>query len=358
MLEERGELPAALAEFERSGSLLQSLLEGGRADTDLRAKASDAANDRGRVLFSLGRPAEAVQAHQLAVQSLGGVEPKSRDGRFALAKANLYLGRAQEAVGAAKDAQAAFRENLVRARALRTDFPQDLELEDYLAISLNDLGRITRLGGHPEEAEVLAVEALALSQAALARDPENAIRLDGLSASHSFLGRAREDQDKLEAALAEYREDVKLSERLLAKEPENAFIQAALADGLTNVGRVERKQGHGAAARELHSRALALREALVKSDQSFQVDVGVSRLELGRVQALEGKDPGESFQRALEIFQVSGGAEDAPAKQRGRLAQVLIELGRLEEARPIVAALRAAGAADVELRGLASKHGL
>jgi tetratricopeptide (TPR) repeat protein/predicted Ser/Thr protein kinase len=358
VLEERGELAPALTEFELSGSLLHSLVERGLADADLRATAGDAANDRGRVLFSLGRPGDAVKAHLQAVQGLGNVEPTSRDGRFALAKSNLYLGRAQEAVGAPKEAQAAFSENLVRARALRADFPQDLELEDYLSISLNDLGRVTRLSGQPAEAEVLAVEALALNQAALARDPENAIRLDGLSASHAFLGRAREDQDKLEGALAEYREDVKVSERLLAKEPGNAFTQAALADGLTNVGRVERKQGHTLAARQMHARSLELRETLAKTDESFQVEVGVSCLELGRVLVLEGKDPGESFKRALEIFRVSGGAQDAPAKQRGRLAQVLIELGRLDEARPIVAALRASGAADAELRTLASKHGL
>ncbi|MDP1827473.1 MAG: protein kinase [Archangium sp.] len=356
--EQRGELAVALTEFELASSLLQALLDRAPADADLRARAGDAANDEGRVLYALGRPADAVKAHRRGVEGLQGVEPKTRDVRLALAKSYLYLGRAQEAVGAARDALASFSENLGRARALRTDFPQDLELEDYLSISLNDLGRITRLGGKPAEAEVLATEAVALSEAALARDPENAIRLDGLSAAHSFLGRAREDQDKLEGALSEYREDVKISERLLAKEAENAFVQAALADGLTNVGRVERKQGHAPAARELHGRALALREALAKSDESFQVDVGVSCLELGRVQRLEGQDPRASLVRALEIFQKAGGADDAPAKQRGRLAQVLIELGRLEDARPIVRALTATGAADAELRALASKHGL
>jgi len=358
VFEERGELDQALLEFERSGTLLQSLVERHLADADLRAKAGDAANDRGRVLYALGRPAEAVKAHQLALENLREVQATTRDVRFARAKAELYLGRAQEAVGAAKEAQAAFTQNLAAARALHADFPQDLELEDYLAISLNDLGRALRLAGAPEQAEALAVEALAFSQAALARDPENAIRIDGLSASHSFLGRAREDQGKLEGALTEYREDVKVTERLLAKEPANAFAQAALADGLTNVGRVERKLGHATLAREAHQRALQLREELTKSDESFRVDVGVSRLELGRVAVLEGKDPAASFKVALEILQQAGGAEDAPAKQRGRFAQVLLELGRLEDARPIVAALRAAGAADAELRALAAQRGL
>ena len=358
VFEERGELAAALVEFEHAGSELRSPLEGAPADAELRANLGEAENDRGRVLFALGRPAEAVPVHRLALQHLEGIATPSRDVRFSQTKGFIYLGRALEALGSEKEAEAAFTENLVRARGLHTEFPQDLELEDFLAISMNDLGRVTRLAGRPSEAEALAVDALALSQAALARDPENAIRIDGVSASHSFLGRAREDQGKLDGALMEYREDVKLSERFLAKEPENAFAQAALADGLTNVGRVERKQGHAAASREAHVRALGLRDSLAKSDPSFQADVGGSYLELGRVRRLEGKDPGELFQRALHFFSAVGGVEEAPVKQRGRLAQVLIELGRLEDARPLVAALRTSGAADAELRELASRHGL
>ncbi len=360
VLEERGELDAALKEFELEASLLKPLEASG--NPTLLAKAGDSANDRGRILYFLGKPAEAVTAHQLALERLKPLPApegiKGRDLRLVLAKTWLYLGRAQEGVGHAKDAEAGFRENLTHARALRKDFPEDLELEDYLAVSLNDLGRITRLAGHPEESEQLATEALTLSQAALARDPQNAIRIDGLSASHSFLGRAREDQGKLEGALAEFLEDAKLSEGLLAREAENTFAQASLADGLTNVGRVERKLKQLAKSRDSHTRALQLREALLKADESFKPDVGVSHLELGRLLALEGKDARPEWEIALGIFKELGSAEAAPAKQRGRLAQVLIELGQVDQARPLVESLRATGACDAELRALALKKGL
>ena len=356
VLEERGELEPALAQFERCAALFEPLTAS--QDPLVLSKAGEVANDRGRVLYFLGRPAEAVTAHQLALDRLKGLDLQGREPRLGFAKSWLYLGRAQEGLGAAKEAEVAFRENLTEARALRKSWPEDLELEDFLAVSLNDLGRITRLGGHPEEAEQLALEALSLAQLSLARDPENAIRLDGLSASYSFLGRAREDQGKLDGALTAFGEDVKLSEKLLAKEPENAFAQAALADGLTNVGRVERKVGQVPKARAAHSRALALREVLVQGDSSFQADVGVSRLELGRLLKLEGKDPAPEWNIALGIFSELGNAEDSPAKQRGRLAQVLIELGRLDEARGLVTRLMQSGACDAELRALASARGL
>lgn len=353
--EARGELDASLQEFDQ----VLSLLEGVPAqEPRVVALAGDAWNDRGRVLYFLGRYDEALASHQSAAKFLDGAKETGRDPDFARAKTRMYVGRALEALGRLKDAEESFRKNLERARALHAQFPQDIELDDNMAIALNDLGRVLRLQGRPAEAEPLAVEAVQFSERALARDPENAVRIDGLAASHSFLGRAREELGRLEEALREFHADVKLSDRLLAREPENALVQAALADGLTNVGRCERKLGHLKEARRAHVRALGLRDGLAEKDPSFKVDVAISRLELGRVQRDGGDNPQASFSAALTVFQEVGQAPDAPAKLRGRLAQVLIELGRLDEARTIVEALRSSGALDLELRDLAAQNGL
>jgi tetratricopeptide (TPR) repeat protein len=252
----------------------------------------------------------------------------------------------------------AFKKNLELARVLRSQFPNDFELDDYMAIALNDLGRVVRAQGRPAEAEPLAEEAVQYSARALARDPDNANRIDGLSASHSFLGRAREELGKLGPALEEFNADVALNDTLLTKDPENALTQAALADGLTNVGRAQRKLGNVAEARKAHLRALALREALAVKDESFQVDIAISKLELGRVQRLAKEDPRASFEAALATFKEVGGADDAPAKMRGRYAQTLLELGRIDEAKPIVKALIDSKSADAELRALAAARGL
>lgn len=356
--EGRGDLDQSLAAFDEALATLKPLHANAPGDAHLLALTADAWNDRGRLLYFLGRVEDALAAHREAMKLFGAAELPGREPRFAHAKTMMYLGRAQEALGQLDAAEASLRQNLALARALHDDFPRDNELEDNLAVALNDLGRVLRVSGKPAEAEPLAVEAVHFSELALARDPDNALRLDGLSASHSFLGRAREELGQLEPALAEFREDVKLSEKLLAKEPDNAFVLAALADGLTNIGRAERKLGHVKEAREAHERALTYREGLAAKDDSFKVDVAVSRLELGRVQRLAKEDPRASFEAARATFQEIAGAEDAPAKQRGRLAQVLLELGQDADARPIVEALRASGAIDAELRELAKQHGL
>ncbi|MFZ5443532.1 MAG: tetratricopeptide repeat protein, partial [Myxococcota bacterium] len=348
----KGDLDGALQAYEAARGLLQSVRARRPHDAHALGLAADAHNDVGRVLFGLGRPADAATAHTAALEASTASALPGRDPLFARAKSSMYLGRAKEALGALDEAEASFRRNLELARRLHADFPQDLELEDYLAISLNDLARVLRLEGRPAETEPLAEEALRFSEAALARDPGNALRIDGLSASHASLGRAREALGKLDGALAEFEADVKLTEGLLAKEPDNAFAQAALADGLTNLGRVERKRGRPVEARRAHERALALREGLAAKDESFLPDVGVSQLELGRVEKLERRDGRARLEQALALFQKLAGAADAPAKQRGRLAQVLLELGRVDEARPLVTALLDAGAADAELRAL------
>ncbi|MFT3706883.1 MAG: protein kinase [Archangium sp.] len=357
-LEARGDLDGSLVAFQNAASIARTVLERRPPDDQFLAAAADANNDAGRVLYSLGKYAEAERAHETARDTLKKYPITGRFSDECRAKSEMYIGRAEEALGALEKAEAAFRENLKLARALRAQFKNDFELDDYMAIALNDLGRVVRAQGRPGEAEPLAEEAVEFSARALARDPDNANRIDGLSASHSFLGRAREELGKLGPALEEFNADVALNDKLLAKDPENTLTQAALADGLTNVGRAQRKLGNIAEARRAHLRALSLRESLAAKDESFKLDVAISKLELGRVQRLAKEDPKASFEAALVTFKELGGADDAPAKLRGRYAQTLIELGRLDDARPIVKSLVDAKAADAELRALATANGL
>ena len=351
--EARGELEQAQRAFTEAGTSLDAAARQ-TDDAHVWVLAIDANNDRGRVQFSTGALADALASHERAAALLAShsFEHENREVVFLRAKTTMYVGRALEAQGRLDDAERAFRENLLLSRRLHGDFPEDHELEDNLAVALNDLGRVLRNRGNAAEAEPLAEEAVGFSTAALARDPENSIRIDGLSASHAFLGRAREALGKLDAALPEFEADVALSERLLEKEPDNAFVQAALADGLTNVGRAQRKRGQLDAAGKAHARALQLREALAQKDPSFGFDVAVSKLELGRVQRLSRQDPVPAFEAARALLEPLATADDASAKQQSTWAQVLLELGRREEAKQVVDALQARGALDADLRAL------
>ncbi|MBL8909900.1 MAG: protein kinase [Archangium sp.] len=359
-LEAKGDLDHSLVAFQSAAAIAKTVLDRRPVPSgEFLAAAAEANNDVGRILYSLGKYEESGKANDAAWDTLQRF-PKVT-GRFpdeCRAKTRMYGGRAKEALGKLQEAEGDFRENLKIARELRATFPADNELDDYMAISLNDLGRVVRNQGRPGEAEPLAEEAVQFSAKALARDPENANRIDGLSASHSFLGRAREELGKLGPALEEFRADVALSEKLLTTDPENALTQAALADGLTNVGRALRKMNDLAEARKAHLRALALREGLAAKDESFKVDIAISKLELGRVQRLAKEDPKASFEAALVTFKEVGGTDDAPAKMRGRYAQTLIELGRVDEAKPIVKSLIDAGSADADLKALAAANGM
>lgn len=356
--EARGNLEAALTAFEASRETLVALQRAAPGDAHLRALTADAWNNRGRLLYFLGQGEVALEAHEAAAALLGDAMPGSREPGLARSKTLLYLGRAREALGRFGEAEADFRANVGVLRGLVASAPGDHEMEDSLAIGLNDLGRVLRLAGRPAEAEPFAAEAVELSARALERDPGNTIRMDGLAASHASLGRAREALGTLEPALKEYEADVAIAEQLLAREPDNAFAQAALGDGLTNVGRVRRKLGQLKPAREAHERALGYRRALAEKDDGFAPDLAKSLLELGRLQRQSGEDASGTFEAAREALVATAGAADAPAKLRGLLAQALLEAGRLDEARPIVEALRQADAVDAELLELATARGL
>ncbi len=365
--EESGDTAKALAGFETAWSHLERRARAAPLDARAQAEAADAANDRGRVLSSLGRPREAAERHEEALALLRRVPPLAgeagRTPRLFLAHSLLYLGRAHESSGQVRSAQATFRENLALTTALAHEFPEDLEVQEYLAISQNDLGRALRLTGQADEAATLATSALAISAALLAKDPGSALRLDGVSAAHSFLGRAQEDRGDFADALTHFTADAHVAQQVLEKDGTSAFAKQALADALTNVGRAERKLGHFAQARAAHGQALGLREQLLAAAPTDAVtasDVGLSHLELGRVLTAEGKAQAAAgeFETARGLLARVMSEPHPPAKLRARLTQALLELGRVDEARPLFEALVKDGATDPELRAVGKARGL
>lgn len=363
--EERGDLEKALAEHTRAFEHL-SWVARERPASGASSLAAEAANDIGRVLLFLGRLPEARARHEEALAMLGAAPiaagDAGREWKYASAKNWISLGRVKELGGDAAGAEEAYRRNLVLAEEMVRELPSGLELRNHLAISHNDLGRVLRQSRRPAEAEGHHAAALAVMEGLLREDPDNAIWLEGLGATYSFLGRCREELGDVAGARAHFSEDAAISERLLAKEPASALAKAALADALTNVGRGERLLGAFGPARAAHERALALRLELSADKPQEAVagsDVGVSRLELGRLLAAEGQAASAraQWESARGLF-AAAAAQDASVKHRSRLAQALLELGFVDEARPVVRELAAGSGVDRELAALAARKGI
>jgi tetratricopeptide (TPR) repeat protein len=367
LLEERGELGPALAQYATAAALFSTLARADAKNAVAVAFAAGSTNDCGRVLYFMNRPREAVTRHQAALALFDGVPlPAGAAGRAPrreLAKSWLYLGRAREGLGDIAAAQQAYARHVTLAEALAKDFPDDIELQDLLAVAYHDLGRLLRLSGDAAAAAREHTRALALSEALLRRDPGNSLRADDIATGHALLGRAKEDQGDCAGALVDFNADVQVAAAHVAQEPGSATWKSALADGLTNVGRAERRLGHLAAARAAQARALALRHALAAAQPDDTVagaNLGVCQLELGRIAAAEGDALQATSQWEAARARFASATADAAAssKQRGRLAQALLELGRVAEARPIIDQLAATGAVDPELRALARAKGL
>ncbi len=346
-------------------------------------KVADSLNNLAAVHQTAGRQAEAepqmLRALAIWEKALGRDHP--RLGRAFNNLATLYARQ-----GRLAEAEEHFRQSLaIRERALSADHPEVLsclrnlamlcqlvgrygDAEGFATRSLSgsqralgdrhpavasaarQLGALYREQGELEQAEPLLRRALEID-----REPESPVPF-GLGLSLYEMGEQRSQQGRLEEAAR-----LLLSARdLFEKHLEPDSFQVAVV--LVRLASLLARQGDLDEAESLYGRVLAIaeqRRGRSESDPSHAVALADALLGLGMLEDRRGDPLGarERWQEALEVI-------NTVAETTGRVealhlkAMVLLRLGRLEEAGPVVDHLHALGWRDRQLSDLCRQHRL
>jgi len=231
----------------------------------------------------------------------------------------------------------------IAEKALGKDHPD-------VATDVNNLGVLARDTGHLDEALVLFERSLLLCEKATGPDhPDVAITLLNL-------GNVQYARGDLEKASPLLERVVAIFARALGGE------SPSLVQARADLGRVRLAQGRlGEARTLLEGSSAACRQLLARDSASPRMRglLASALVELGRLREREG-DPHAAracWEEALEA--VAGIAGDAGAVSfRNARAKALLLLGRVDEARPVAAALVATGWSDPDLLALCRARGL
>jgi tetratricopeptide (TPR) repeat protein len=305
----------------------------------------------------------------------------------------LYLingmGVALRNQGKLVEAETYLREALdIRRRVLGDRHPRTLA-------SIANMGRHSRLQGKLDEAEQYFRESLEGYRHALGDDHRYTLL------SIESMGLVLREQGKLDGAEAHWREALSGFRRVLGEDHANVATvfrnlttlssnyeeQARFDDAqrlrrdLVGIMRQMTESAHS----DLASSAAELGDAFFQRGDArtaleayqFHASIWRARTEsnsenvtarnnwawghvlIGRAHAKAGDEAAarEAWTRAVELFEPLVGKTETP-NQLDTYAQALLNLGRVEEARPIVEKLLAAGWSEAEFIALCRKHGL
>ena len=177
-----------------------------------------------------------------------------------------------------------------------------------VAVTLLNLGNVQAARGLPDQAGPLLERAVSLYARALGEDSPS------LAQARADLARVRLAQRRPREAATLFEQSEAACRRLLAQEPASPRVRGVLAGALIGQGRLQERGGDRRAARESWEGALAARAPLAA-------------------------------------------AEGAVSVQNAR-AKALLLLGRVEEARPVVASLQTKGWRDPDLDAICRSRGL
>ncbi|KIG13315.1 High-affnity carbon uptake protein Hat/HatR [Enhygromyxa salina] len=316
------------------------------AQNDVLLAAAFAA--QGEVLNAQGRPHEALEAHQRALElreqvlgprhrlvahswsSLGTAAGADGDHAAAMRHQERALELVREALGAEHPEVADVLNNMGNAAYALGDLDRAIELytqslqireralgSEHVEVAdvLSNLGNARAERGEAEQARALLERALAIREATL--DPNH----PDVGASLSNLGVVVLDGGEIEAARELFRRAVQVKE--LALGPDHP----GLASALTNLAVTEAQLGNFVDASARLTRALQIREAALGPDHpklAFTLD-GIGEMNMLMGEPAQAVAP---LERALALRSAQAGDPKLLAKSRFDLAKALWASGR------------------------------
>ena len=365
VLYQQGDLDGAEAEFETHRAIYDDLVAKDPSRSDWRLELALGYSNLSRVFEDRGEPAKALEYDQRRLEIVSGLlagDPTHPEWRAKLAIAHNRVGALLEDQGDLQGALAQHRADLEIMHGLAAEAPENTLWMKRLANSQGYVGRTLWLLGDTEAALVHYQAGVAVLEALIAIEPANADWLTDAAMAGLRIGRALGSLGSTQEALEPLQGSLEIFQALAAKDPELAARRSRVAIARRLIGDLLATRGEYDTALEEARAALTALEELVAGqpgDLEAHRRLSEGYLLMGTILTAKGERDAAraAWQNAVD------GVE--PFARASRDADVLvpwvrglIELGRIDEARPIVARLLDQGYGVREFLDLCRENGL
>jgi serine/threonine-protein kinase len=317
MTRELGDYGASQAALRASAGIMETLLAQEPGDDALRLELGHVHAKLGDLLANLGDltgATEWLEKHRGAMQTLVNRAPGNMEHLRFLGYAHNHLAKVFRQRGDLDGAMTHYRAELAIAERLRANDPDDRSLALELAQSQNYVASLHLVRRELAEALMLQSAEGAILESLLAHDPQHREWRYALARHHLGMASLLEARGQWAPALKHAKEATAMLRELVAAVPD----ERSFATWLTYCGWLQGR---------IHERAGAKEEASAAWQQG---------LALGEALARQGNEP---FLRDVR-------------------ARLLLSLGRLDEARPLLAELLGMGYREPELIELCRERGV
>lgn len=361
-LTQRKDLKGALEHFEAYLDVSRRLVTMDARNTDWQLELAYAHSNIASLQQMLGdgqAASSALGASATIMETLRAQRPDDVPLQRELSQVYAKLGDAARSRGALPEALKWFRQNLELLESLATGAPQDAGLRRLLGIAHSHVGDLLLFQGDTRGALAQYEAELDLARRLAEQDADNVTWRGELLLRYEKVGRCQRVLGNLATARALFDTEMRLVTELLARSPEHRGWRFALARGHLSLAAVDRDQGQEARARGHLREALAVLEKLsaeAPAERDFPLWRASGLWQLGQLEARSGASSRAhtAWEEALALL---GPAEKVTQPQALDVrARLLLGLGRVDEARPLLEALDKMGYADEE--SLRIRHSL
>jgi tetratricopeptide (TPR) repeat protein len=348
---ERADVDGAMKLFSQAIETAGPVLQRSPGDPAAVRAVADAEAGLGEGHFTRGRFDEALAHVRRGVslyEDLARSAPDEPGRLHGELDARALLGRVLRIRNEKEAALAVFQKNLERAHRLVELAPRDAAAFGLLATAHDDLGSLLSIRGDLVAGREHMQSSIEASQRAVALDSTPALRRD-LAVGHLNYAGALSDEGDASAAAEQARAAAALLGELCRLDPANTQWRLDLGSARTQLAGALVATGQAREARTEAEAALAVVGPLFEAaphDAQLRRRSAYARLTVGRALRAQGEEAAalRHFSRAAEeIAPLTSGRDDRFALEIH--VESLLELGRVEEARPLAERLLRMGGA-------------
>lgn len=350
---QKGDLAGARPHFDAYLEISQRLVAMDATRLDYQLELAYATSNLGSVLEAEGKLEEAVAAYRRTLeinQKLVAADPSRREWKAELADTHNLIGAVEKRLGHLDFALTHFRSDLNLKQELAAEEPGNARWEGSLATSHDYVGELTRQTGGLADGTAHFLAAREILTRLVSHDPKNAEWRYKLALIHLKLGAAYQNQGDLAGATAEWRTLADLVTELVHREPSN--FEWRRLKGIERIVRATlvAEQTGPRAGRDAAEQGIELLE-LVRKDRPEDATTlrwlarGYRTLALAHAADGENTEKTRALATALEELRPAVAAS-RDVSLLAAWAQLLVDLGKTDEARPVLAGLQVAGFRD------------
>jgi tetratricopeptide (TPR) repeat protein len=373
VLGQQGDLAGALASFEQAIARLDEMVRRGSDELLTTKRLADAHGYAGDVLLGRGDLEAADRAYRVSLTVYGELvarEPDHAEIARGVAIAHSSLATVAERRGRYAEARGELETALALRRQLAAKHPENTVLQRSVLVGIDRLGQFELRRGNLEAATRHLRESAGKAKVMAAADPDNAELQRDVGVGAEQLGDLAMRAGNAAEALVLYREGLAVADTLAARSPNNASLQRDLMGSLVKVGDALLATGDADQALARYDSARAIAHALAALDPGsgtaqgdlaeVELKVGDAATELGDTAAALA-----AYRASLTAREQAAAQQPDSVLEQALLGKSLHRVGRalgrapearplLEQARSLLAAVRAAGLDDPEVDELAA----